>query len=101
MHIAWNIAVPDYQKIDYFIIQLDNNPPLLVKNYSTVVIIEKTSSNHTITIAAVDSCGQKGKELAVSVNESTYNDKPETPTKLEPTVQHLVSTCAGMYRIEL
>lgn len=96
MHIAWKISVPDHQKIDYFVIQLDSNPPSLVMNYSTEVLIKKLSLNHTITVVAVDACGQKGKELTILVNESMYNDEPEIPTNLGPTVQYLVSTC-GMY----
>ena len=63
IHLNWTApdVYADLQVIDYYLVQIDDRPPMLVKNSSAVVFVEQ-GTNHTIKVQAVDGCNQRGRE---------------------------------------
>lgn len=60
--------------IDYYMIEIDSEPPLQVRNNTITVLLPQTG-NHTVRIRAVDKCGQKGDWQV-----QTFADAEETTT---------------------
>ena len=77
------------QTIDYYILKVDGNPPMLVKNTSATLFTEQLGSNHTISVRAVDKCGQKGEEAQEAwIVSTTSHTTTANPT---PFISVLVS----------
>ena len=72
--------VDDLQVIDYYLIQIDDDLPTLLKNSSTVVFAEQ-ETNHTIKVQAVDGCNQRGRESVthLSPERDLMGASPATP----------------------
>lgn len=85
------------QTIDHYIIKVDENPPMLVKNTSFLLPISQ--DQQTIHLRAVDGCGQKGDlEMLSFPSAATTTDTHTTvyPSSTAPTndVDPLVKTVA-------
>ena len=75
----------DLQVIDYYLVQIDDRSPTLVKNSSAVVFVEQ-GTNHTIKVQAVDGCNQRGSESLTLLPPATdpMGSSPPTPITQEP-----------------
>ena len=71
----------DLQVIDYYLVQIDDRPPTLVKNSSAVVFVEQ-GTNHTIKVQAVDICNQRGSESLTLLPLLAANPMGSPPTPL-------------------
>ena len=83
---VWNISwhCGDQETIDYYKLQLNSDPPMLLKNSSAQVVIPDTSRNHTAYIRAVDRCSQEGPvfSLKLTLKEPVTTSKPLVTTKM-------------------
>lgn len=61
LSMTWSAPLRPEGDISHYSIQVDDNPPLLVKNTSVAIPINNTF-RHTIYLRAVDQCGQIGTQ---------------------------------------
>lgn len=92
---------PQIQTIDHYIIQVDENPPMLVKN--TSFLLPNNQDQQTIHLRAVDGCGRKGEMLSflyvpsVATTTDTHTTvyvSSTAPTKFNDMVQTVAETGA-------
>ena len=104
LHVNWTVPGLDEQAqtIDYYIVKIDDNPPILVKNTSATLFAEQLDSTHTISIRAVDMCGQKGEEAQEVWMPQVTTQEPTTETELtaRTTTEAHVETSSVMARTE-
>ena len=104
IHANWTLEDLDEeaQTIDYYIVRVDEDPPILIKNTSATLFTEQLGSNHTISIRAVDRCGQKGEEaqevwMAIPATQvpTTDTEPSTTSTDTSTGTGPEVPTCKG------
>ena len=79
LSIEWNIdLVESMQEVDHYIIRINNEPPILVKNRSAVLIVQQQDYN--ISVTAVDMCESTGE---AGVLPSTIAPRPDTTASLK------------------
>ena len=89
LNITWHVPRAE-NYISHYSIQVDNNPPLLVKNTSATILINSTSS-HTIYLRAIDQCGQIGTLLDFVTEQRATTSASLPPTASEVTPQKVSS----------
>ena len=98
LSMMWSAPLRSERDISHYSIQVDNNPPLLVKNTSATIPIN-SKFRHTIHLRAVDRCGQIGAQklldlpasLSTSSTSSTAYGQLSGVTPLKVSSQGLKS----------
>ena len=79
LNIGWDSEAAD--NIDYYVLQLNSDPSMLIKNTSAQVFIPTSSSGNTIEIKAIDKCAREGKAMQL------YLPGKEIPSMPTPILQ--------------
>ena len=66
IHVILNITWAEQPGIDYYVIQIDSHPPVLVQNTSYVAVSESPpNTSHTVRLTAVDVCDQTSETAII------------------------------------
>lgn len=82
VNIGWNVSGMNTDNVKYFSLKVDNDPPLLIKNTTTTVLVDYIK-NHTIQLRVIDQCGQVGAP-AVDIIDCEHHDSSSSMTLQQP-----------------
>ena len=73
------------QNINYYILQVDDQQPVAVKNVTATLFIDRRNTSHTLRLRAIDMCGQEGRELVETLEVESITSQDTTT---QPATYH-------------